>query len=161
MLDANENKDMSIHVEVKGLDKLIKKLGGITEELDDTLQAAGEESGKMLLAEEGLQKYPPETDANRPPAPYYERGRGMWTSETVNSGGSERLGTRWTVEREGKTATKIGNSATYAPFVHGAEQAWFMASKGWNKLYDTAVVKQSEIQRIYQAWIDRLIKKTT
>ncbi len=150
---------MTIQIQVKGVDEIIKKLNGMTAELEDTIQAAGEESGKMLLAEEGLQKYPPETDANRPPAPYYERGRGMWTSDSVNTGSSERLGTRWVVERFGRLSTRIGNSASYAPFVHGTEQAWFHVLHGWRELFGVAKEKEGEIQRIYQAWIDRLIKK--
>ena len=60
----------------------------------------------------------------------------------------------------GAACASVGNSATYAPFVHGKEQAWFHVVHGWRELFGVAQEKQSEIQRIYQAWVDRLIKKT-
>ncbi len=148
-----------MHIQINGVDEIRRKLGEMTAELEDTIQAAGEESGKMLLREEGLQKYPPVTEANRPPPPYYERGRGMWINDTVNLGNSERLGTQWVIERAARYATRIGNSASYAPYVHGIEQAHFMADKGWRRLDITAEEKIQDIIAIYQAWIDRLARR--
>jgi hypothetical protein len=151
-----------ITVKVEGLERINNLLGGITRELEDTIAAAGEEAGNMILRTQGLQNYPPATAANAPPTPYYIRGRGTQIGGVrvpeYNNLSSKRLGTRWTVTSSGMR-TRIGNSASYAPFVHGEVQAWFMAAHGWLKLSDTAQSKLPEITQIYQAWIDRLISK--
>jgi hypothetical protein len=152
-----------ITVQVNGLAELQKKLGDMASELEDTIQAAGEEVAKrVILPTEGLQVYPPETDANQPPTPFYIRGRGMERGGTrvpeYNDMSSERLGTRWVVERAYKYAVRIGNSASYAPFVHGREQATFMAAKGWLMLEKVVQDQIRDIAEVYQAWIDRLIR---
>ncbi len=150
---------MSIKISIDGLDKLQRKLGNASNELADTMHAAGEETAKELLGTTGLQKYPPATAANQPPPPFYIRGRGMQRSPTVNDGRSERLGTRWVVSRWQRLGVKIVNAASYAPFVHGKEQARNMGDKGWRKLEDVAKDKRDKIRDIYQAWVDRLLKK--
>jgi hypothetical protein len=147
----------NISIKVEGLDKVVKALDQFPREIQQTLEKAGEEAAKTVLEEEGLKKYPPETAANQPPVPYYIRGRGTQTAHG-NLGNSEKLGTRWYVKSEG-LKTQIGNSASYAHWVHGEDQASFMAPKGWKKLYDTAKDKIPVITGIYQRWIDRLIKK--
>jgi hypothetical protein len=153
-----------ITIQVNGLEEVKKHLGDLTADLEDALQAAGEEAAnRIILPTEGLQRYPPETAANMPPTPFYIRGRGMQRGGVriaeYNDMRSERLGTRWIVERWEKFAVKIGNSASYAFAVHGAEQAAFMAVKGWRMLYDVAEEKRTEITEVYQAWVDRLIRR--
>jgi outer membrane murein-binding lipoprotein Lpp len=163
MLAGCQDENRMISIKVTGLDEKIKALEGLANELDDTIQAAGEESAKAILAIEGLQKYPPETEANLPSTPYYIRGRGTQRGGVrvpeYNDFSSQRLGTHWVVERIGRFITRISNATDYAPFAHGENQSWFMAEKGWRKLGDVGQEKAGEIQRIYEAWIDRLIRK--
>jgi hypothetical protein len=155
---ADENT--AIHIKIEGLDKLEKKFDELKDEIKDTWQAAGEESANLILDTRGLRSYPMETDANMPPVPYYIRGTGMQISESKNTGSSEVLGKQFYVRsRPASWATVIGNRASYAKHVIGQKQAKAMARIGWRKLFDVALSKQKEITEIYQAWINRLLKK--
>lgn len=150
--------DNSIRVEVRGLDKLLPKMEKIGDKLNVTLQNAALESERTILDTEGLRKYPPETAANREPYPFYERGRGTWTRPGYNTGKSERYGTKWTTKRINYGAI-IGNSASYAKYLGGEEQNRVMAAYGWRRLFDVAREKKDEIQKVFQGWVNRLLKE--
>jgi hypothetical protein len=146
-----------ISVQVTGLDILQMKLVQFPTEIQKSMEAAGNEVGKEILGTVGLRKYPPETAANKPPLPYYVRGQGTQTRRG-NKGNSERYGTQFYVESViGKTT--IGNRASYARFLGGAEQAKAMGRIGWRKLFDVAKEKLPQIKEIYQKWINYTIKK--
>ena len=55
--------------------------------------------------------------------------------------------------------TTIANRASYAKWVHGEKQAYFMGPKGWRKLVEVGKEKQAEITKIYNLWVERLLKK--
>lgn len=78
-----------------------------------------------------LQDYPPETDANNPPSPYWQRGVGrVWGSGHI-SPNSQKLGSRWSITHNPAT-TEIENPVTYAVHVHSTKkQAWFHKERGW------------------------------
>ena len=146
-------------IEIVGLDKLLAAFEKFPKKVARTMSQAGHEAAnKAILPTEGLQNYPPETAANMPPAPYYERGKGMWTSATRNTYKSENLGKQWYVKREGYKM-RIGNRASYAKWVHGDEQAGAMAGHGWRKLVDVTKEKLSRIQKVYQAWTNKLLRE--
>ena len=146
-----------VKIEVEGLDKVLAKLHKFPAKIARNFSAAGAEAAKdVILPTEGLQNYPPITEANMPPVPYYIRGRGTQYA-TRNLGNSERLGTRWIVERKG-FSTVIGNPVSYARYVHGEEQADAMKGIGWRKLFDVAKQKIKAIQKVYQAWVNKTIK---
>lgn len=149
--------DDTIHIEVRGMDELMRKMDKFPAEIKQTMEAAGREAAEEVLKTDGLRKYPPTTAANAPPAPYYIRGRGMQYM-TGNTGSSEKLGTQWTVEPKGFKTT-IANRASYAKWVHGEQQAHFMAPKGWRKLVEVGKEKTTEITRIYNLWVERLLKR--
>ena len=85
--------------------------------------------------------------------------------EPVKGGGykdlanSERLGTQWTIERQGYN-TLIGNRASYAGWVHGDGQADYMGRIGWRKLFEVADENLELITEIYQKWVYKLIEDT-
>ena len=142
-------------IEINGLKDLERNLSRLSDEIPATFRAAAQESSdRVILSTVGLQEYPPASDANRPPEPYYIRGRGMQTKRG-NLGNSERMGTRWTFRASGLTAT-IGNSASYSKWAHGEEQARAMEGHGWRRLLKTAQEKQAQIQKVYNAWFKRL-----
>lgn len=147
--------NISIHID--GLDKLQSALGRVNGELVSTLAAAGDESAKTVLNTVGLRRYPPAGPGNSPPTPYYIRGRGMQYLNG-NRNNSQRLGTQFYVSSTGYKTT-IGNRATYARYVVGDRQRDNMKRIGWRKLGDVAVEKVGEITAIYQAWINRLLKR--
>ena len=164
MLDFVKHKDSvmsDVQIEVKGLDKLIAALDRFPLQIARNMSQAGHEAGTEILDTQGLRRYPSMTAANKPPTPYYIRGRGTQTKRG-NLGNSERLGTQFYIKREGWT-THIGNRASYAKWVVGEEQARHMGPqgripKGWRKLFDVAKEKRQQIERIYNAWVTRTLR---
>ena len=148
-----------IRIRVEGLDKVVNNLNKFGNDLPRYVSGAGKEASNVILRTEGVQKYPPATQANTPPPPYYIRGRGMQTSKTRNDLRSQKLGTRWSVEQYKGLGIVIKNPVTYAEYVHGKRQARWMARIGWKKVYDVAKEKTKEIEDVYNRWIQRLLRK--
>jgi len=150
--------DDFIKIEVEGIEKITAALARFPREIAKYMQQAGSEAAKRaILPTQGLKKYPGTTAANAPPVPYYIRGRGTQTAHG-NLGNSERLGTQWYIKASKSFSTEIGNRASYAKYVHGEEQASFMGPKGWRKLGDVVKEKMGDIVKVYQAWVDKLIR---
>lgn len=151
--------EQPLQLEVKGLDKIVKAFDKFPKEIQASMEKAGKEASEEIIQTEGLASYPPATDANAPPYPYYERGRGTWTSPDRNLGNSEVMGKKWTTEARGYN-TKIGNIASYSKWVHDDDdQATAMGLIGWKKLFATAKSKTREITRIYQNRVNKLIRR--
>lgn len=147
-----------IEIEVKGADLLAKNMYRFADEIKEAMQAAAMEAASELLEAQGLKKYPPETAANKPPTPYYIRGRGT-QYKSYNKGNSEKYGTKFYVKREGYGAI-IGNSASYAKYLTDEkEQATHMARIGWRKLIDVAREKLPKLKTIFDKWAQYLINK--
>lgn len=146
----------NIEIHVTGLDRLIKAIDRFPVQIAKNMSQAGHEAGTEILDTKGLRSYPKPTAANFPPTPYYKRGMGTQTAHG-NLGNSERLGTQFYIKRTGWN-TAIGNRASYAKWVVGEEQAHFMAPKGWKKLWDVAKEKKKQIERVYQAWVDKTLR---
>ena len=147
-----------IKIAVTGLDKLLAAFGRFPREITAAITQAGSDvASDVILPTQGIQNYPPLTDANRPPTPYYQRGLG-----TVYKSGykatSENLGKQWVVNSS-RLRTEIGNRASYAEYVHGDKQARAMERIGWRKLADIAQEKLSAIQSMYQAQVDAAIRR--
>jgi hypothetical protein len=161
MLDEqyHQDKTMShITIKIQGLEELIKDLDRLPKEIDQAMKAAGKEAAEIVLSTEGVRTYPPETAANRAPAPFYIRGKGTQT-KSGNRWNSERYGSQWTVKATTPGVT-ISNRASYGIYLADEnKQAAAMADKGWVKLIDAARDQEGEITKVYQAWIDRAIKK--
>lgn len=79
------------------------------------------------------QVYPPESEANSAPPPFWQRGVGKIRSVggTPNPA-SQQLGSSWSVTHARQDEIMITNPTTYAPWVHGnKKQAWFHKLRGW------------------------------
>lgn len=152
--------DDFIKIDVVGEEKIIKALQQYPKQVGNYLTAAGQEAARrIILPTQGLQKYPPGTAANRPPTPYYIRGRGM-QYKSRNTESSEKLGTQFYAQPEKSGfSTEIGNRASYADYVVGTGQAGFMKPKGWKVLAAVAEEKRVQIVAVYQAWVDKLFSK--
>lgn len=146
-------------IKIEGMDRLRAALRRFPVEVKANMQAAAKESAdKLLLPTQGLQKYPPATDANRPPLPYYIRGRGTMYKSGLRAT-SENLSKQWYTKPLGWGGAEIGNRASYAQWVHGEKQAGAMAKIGWKRLVDVAKDKTREIQAVYEKWITYTLKK--
>ena len=151
--------EQPLQLEVKGLDKIVKAFDKFPKEIQASMEKAGNEASEEIIQTEGLASPPPETDANAPPYPYYQRGLGTWTSPDRNLGNSENMPKKWAVEARGYN-TKIGNIASYSKWVHDDDfQAQAMGLIGWRKLFQTAKSKTREITRIYQDRVNKLIRR--
>jgi hypothetical protein len=160
MLDVYEYKDMSdpIEITIDGADKIVKALNDFPDQIKRNFQQAGKESAEELLNTTGLMKYPPESDANKPPTPYYIRGRGTQLARGNNLK-SERYGTKFYVKQEGYGVT-IGNTASYAKYLADERlQAAHMEKLGWRKLIDVAREKIDKVKAIYNKWAQYTIDK--
>jgi hypothetical protein len=138
-----------IEVKLAGIGTLINKLERFTHGLKESYRAANNEIADMILDTEGLRKYPPETAANRPPEPYYIRGRGT-QYKSGNDGKSEQYGTRWTKTETDYYSLAIGNTASYAIYLTDKKkQARRMALIGWRKITDVQREKWKDAAKIY------------
>ena len=96
------------------------------------------------------QDYPPETEANQPPPPYYQRGAGMigYDGSIVPGKESENLGGQWTYEiipTESGADGTLTNNASYAHWVHGEDtQMPWHARTGWLTIADIVRAQAGE-----------------
>ena len=122
---------------IKGMNKLLRKLDTVAK-----LKGAkrGLKAGAVHVRGK-ISKYPPSTTANSPGNPtgrWYERSYGpRWLRKRKGGIGgrktSERLDTKWSTKSLNSGLTQvIGNNASYAEFVHDAEeQAKIHGQRGW------------------------------
>ena len=145
---------------IKGMSKLLRKLKTI-EELRGAKR--GLKAGALHVKGK-IDEYPPSTTANSPGNPtgrWYERG---WGSRYKRLDGvvtgkktSETLGRKWTTAEQNAGLTQvIGNNASYAPYVHDAEeQAKIHGDRGWKT--DEQVLRE-EGDKVLQ-FIQREVEK--
>jgi hypothetical protein len=104
--------------------------------------------------------YPPETEANAPPPPYYRRAVGMITSAAGHvSRASEVMSSKWYVKPSGRTGAEIGNTASYSKFIHGAEKdrVRWAGARGWKSVEDTIkeaypIIRRLIMAKVKQVW---------
>lgn len=150
-----------LYIQVVGLDKVEAAFKRFPQEIEQDIGQAAAEAAKLVIAQEGVSNYPPATEANAPPVPWYERNKGMWVmyhGEVVIRKKSEHYGRKFKVEKKGMGVT-ILNKVSYGKYLGGEQQARHMAQIGWRKVFDVAKEKQAEITEIFNLWIARLIRR--
>ena len=143
-----------LDIKMKDLQEAIAKS---PREIALAIKGAGEQVSKEIIKTVGLRTYPPLSDANLPPTPYYKRGLGT-VYASGHDGSSEDYGKQWNTKVYGDRVV-IGNSASYAQFVGGDKQPFHMYSKGWRELANVARSKIMRIRGIYEQWIARALKR--
>src|SRR3990167_9393680 len=132
-----------ITVDIQGATELALRMQNSVAFMRRETISAMQDSNEMVAQEAAI--YPPETEANFPPPPFYIRGVGTQISDTLNFNESEQLGTRWVTDINTSNKEVLGeidNTASYAPFVHGRQgQKSYHAGRGWRKV--TAIAKQT------------------
>jgi hypothetical protein len=144
-----------MNVRFEGLEPILEKLdklGKLTQLAEPIFQGVGED------IRNAASPYPPETEANVPkPGGWYERGYGpRWLGGKGGRQTSQNLSTKWFV-KPSSSFVDVGNIATYAPYVHGEEQAWFHGPRGWKKLKETAEELRPKILEGLEKWINGII----
>lgn len=145
--------DKFLSIKIDGLDALNKNLAAMGKKLMPYVTQGLAEAAKDIVDTEGLRQYPPETAANRPPTPYYIRGRGT-QYKSHNAGNSEKYGAQYHINRTAVGA-RIYNRASYAPYLAGAKQSKAMAAIGWRKLEDVIKEKMGNIRAKVGEWINK------
>jgi hypothetical protein len=120
-----------VKIEDEVREKLIKLLPVTAERINEAMEEIAVES--ILV----FKDYPPETEANQPPPPYYQRGIGYYGRTGQITKPSQQLDTQWAYSidsTENSVRLEIENIATYAQYVHGDEDQLQMpwhAARGW------------------------------
>ena len=125
---------MSYSITIRGLDTIQRALGV---DISPAMRTATK--GIAGAIHDKLSPYPPATIANSPSNPmdrWYKRLSGpRWRTKKGEIHGrdtSEQLIHSWAIEPVGTAGTKLGSSASYAPYVHAAEkQSSAMKRIGW------------------------------
>ncbi len=153
---------MPYGVRIEGLREAQKLLGT---NIQPALKAATKAIAVELQGK--IAPYPPATEANSPSNPlgrWYERGYGPKRQRkdgtVTGRQTSQLLNRRWAIRVAGGIGHSLGNAATYAKFVHGAnDQARFHGRRGWvtdraaiEKLIASGVVRRIVRQAITGAF---------
>lgn len=141
-------------ISIQGVDRLIAKLGkvqGMQVLLPPTQRAAFR-----------LQRYMAKYPAQRNPKTRYVRGRG-WAdaSGKVRHFTSEHLGKRWTTKVESTgdgVQGKVGNNASYAPYVQSKKLQANVHKKWWQTDADAIRDNRKDIVRDFNAAIKEALK---
>lgn len=142
----------TFRVDIEGIDQLIEKFrAGERQALVEMVTAMQE---TVSLTKKDAQVYPPESDANQPPPPYYIRGRGTQYPDGTNRFESQHLNETWTTNVDIRSREVVGTVAnlltTYAAWVHGVSvQAWFHRMRGWRNVRQIA---DDVLPRVKYAW---------
>ena len=153
-----------ITIEVQGLQGLLKDLD--PKRVDRAMKVGMDAAMKRVRHD---LNYPKKTEANQPKAfsskgnnRWYQRGFGpKWARKDGTVGGtmtSEVLGKSWTHKVKhmgGVWYGRWGTKVSYAPFVHGEEQAGFHKARGWKSFDDIIQKRAREIGDLFAAALRR------
>lgn len=156
MSDVIENETVRIEI---NLTELKERLSGAK-----LLAAADEVLGTLAREVEIMAApYPAEGTWNTPgpyPARWYQRHFGpRWALKAGGVHGkdtSEQMQKRWRTRRAKLLEWAVENSASYAQYVQGEEQAEFHARHGWRKL---STIARETIDRLSDDIVRRVAEK--
>lgn len=149
-----------ISIRIRGLKEIETKLARFPRYLKAVQREFSRAASEVVLADQGGGKpfYPPETEANKPPPPYYERGFGMHYVGGGVRASSEQMDRRFVTDTNG-WMTRIQNTASYSPYVIGEDQTDVMEYIGWQKLIDVARKGKKAIMERWDDIVRRTLKK--
>jgi hypothetical protein len=142
---------MNAGVKVVGLDELLAKMRRLagSDVADKTLIAYAEE-----VKERGT-VYPPETEANQPPPPYYIRGQGTNTGSSIRKT-SDDMKHKWELKKS--SSIVLSNAAKYSEYVQGRYQPTYHKQRGWINIYQFAHDNLSRLKEIFHMQFKRAWK---
>lgn len=142
-----------ISIDLKGVTKMLVRYeqGDLVAEqlLTKSMQQA------VDLTAQNAAVYPPTSEANQPPTPYYVRGTGTQYADH-NRGESQQLNTHWNKQVElldnGVVGT-IKNDTPYGPFVHGQPpaQQWYHKKRNWRTVGQITNDVRSKVNAVFVA----------
>lgn len=148
---------MSVTFEIKGLDKLLRKLS--KPRFEQAVQSITRGVAEVLKGK--LAKYPgpvakPIQWASRKQRAWYMAARkGMGPYRRNSDPWSQRIGPSWTTENRGLDAA-VGTRVTYAPWVQSAEKQQPMhRNTGW--ITDRGAIQQADSENVPERIAERVI----
>jgi hypothetical protein len=128
--------DDTVEISIDGVDELLNRFQAADPVATQLLTDAMGNSLDYIAQD--AEVYPPESDANAPPPPYYIRGTGTQYANGTNRQESLQLNEHWekeiTLENDGIVGTAfVGDSIVpYAKYVHSPNfQRGFHGARGW------------------------------
>jgi hypothetical protein len=152
-------------IEIKGMKEALAKLDRATS--DAVIHRILTGGSRHLMGK--IKPYAPSSEANQPRSwtskgrnSWYQRGYGSkWVRKNNSIAGrqsSEQLEQNWSIRVE-KYQARVGNNASYGPYVQGKEQASFHKARGW-KTTDQVVDEEREpIVQFAKREVDRELSK--
>lgn len=158
----------ALTIEIHGLTELGVALGRYPKQSARHLRAAAVESGKQIYTQVGLKKYPRNMRLAQFPNGFRSEKQRRFVMMLISRGkvpyrrgqalNSEKYGSQWYAEPYGLIGAKVGNRASYAKWLGGNDPSGYMQQRGWRRLYDVAHEQMPAVQKIYNAWIKKLIR---
>lgn len=145
---------MNASVKIEGMDAIVRKMRKVASSsvVDDTLKAYAE------YIRDDVRPYPPESEANRPPVPYYIRGQGTQTASR-NLGNSQDMRRQWRLKSSSKLIA-LTNEATYSGYVQGLRQPVYHVQRGWKSANKRAKELLGQMQPIFNRLFERQWRKS-
>ena len=118
---------VTIRIDIRGAKEMAGRLDRAEALIRKMAMLGGMHEATKYVAKNAAE-YPPTTEANAPPPPYYIRGTGT-QYKTYNRKESEQLNLHWdrmVSERKNGVLGVVKNEVSYAPWVHSVKrQTWF------------------------------------
>lgn len=122
---------MKISSEIRNEDVTINKLRKAKKEFGIEASTSTRTAANYMVRY--MKDYPPESEANRPPAPMWVRGKGAINVNGRVAEVSQNYRERWVVVKEGLFSHRVINDATYSIWVGDRRfQSRIHRSRGWN-----------------------------
>ena len=156
-----------IEVTIDGGDVVIRKLQHLSN-VGEALRPAMVRAADRVR--EYVSLYPPASEANtpRPGHTHYERGLGSVYTRKRDGGRtvrktSQMMNRKWSTKyrfTRAEAEAVIGNSASYAPYVHdGRQQARFHKRRNWRTVQETTLklkdVIRGDFEQAVKQWLER------
>ena len=156
---------VTISIDIKGNKELVAKLRQVESAIRRTAMAGGMQDATKYVATNAA-VYPPTTEANAPPPPYYIRCTGTQYA-TYNRQESERLNLHWVPSvnvkvREGGIGSVRGvveNRTSYAPWTHSVvRQSLFHRMRNWRNIERIKQDVEQGVVKIFRDGVEKALR---
>ena len=149
-----------IDIKIEGTDQLAKRLKTAGDLIRKTAMLGGMQDATKYVAQNAA-VYPPTTEANAPPPPYYIRGTGTQYA-SYNRRESEQLNLHWdrrVSERGDSVQGVVENLVSYAPWTHSVvRQSWFHKMRGWRNIERIKSDVEQGVVKIFRDGVERALR---
>ena len=149
-----------IDIKIESAEQLAKRLKLAGDLIRKTAMLGGMHDSTKYVATNAA-VYPPTSEANAPPPPYYIRGKGT-QYEKYNRGESEQLNLHWdrrVSERGDGVQGVVENKTSYAPWTHSVvRQSWFHKMRGWRNIERIKQDVEQGVVQIFRSGVEKVLR---